>query len=59
MAKAITDELIEFISLIGTAGEVHDQMQRFIDGGVTSPSVSALDKSRLDASLGAFARRTA
>ena len=34
-------------------------MQRFIDGGVTSPSVCALAKSRLDASLGAFARRTA
>ena len=28
-----------------------------IDGGVTSPSVCALDKSRLDAALGAFARR--
>ena len=26
-------------------------------GGVTSPSVCALDKGRLDASLGAFARR--
>ena len=57
VAKAITDELIDSISLIGTEGEVRDQMQRFIDGGVTSPSVCALDKGRLDASLGAFARR--
>ena len=57
VAKAITDELVDSISLIGTEGEVHDRMQRFIDGGVTSPSVCALDKSRLDASLGAFARR--
>lgn len=57
VAKAITDELVDSISLIGTEGDVRDRMQRFIDGGVTSPSVCALDKSRLDASLGAFARR--
>ena len=57
VAKAITDELIDSIALIGTEGEVHEQMQRFIDGGVTSPSVCALDKSRMDDTLGAFARR--
>ena len=57
VAKAITDELIDSIALIGTEGEVHDQMQRFIDGGVTSPSVCALDESRMEDTLGAFARR--
>ena len=57
VATAITDELVDSISLVDTEGAVRDRMQRSIDGGVTSPSVCGLDNSRLDATRGAFARR--
>ena len=39
------------------SNEAGGQVRSKGDGGVTSPCVCALDKSRLDASLGAFARR--
>ena len=53
---AISDELADSIALVGSAGEVRERLTRYVDAGVTSPSVCALDRSRQLESLLAFAR---
>jgi probable F420-dependent oxidoreductase len=53
VAAAISDELIDSITLIGSAGEVRERLQGYIDAGVTSPNVCALEASRLEDSLDA------
>lgn len=53
VAAAISDELVDSITLIGTAEHVRERLQGYIDAGVTSPNVCALDASRLEVSLDA------
>ena len=52
---AVTDELADSITLVGTEGQIRERLQRYIDAGVTSPSVCALDRARQVQSLLAFA----
>ena len=44
---------------IGSEGHVRDRLMRYVEAGVTSPSVCALDKGRQEVSLLAFARSKA
>ena len=52
---AISDELADSIALVGSEGEVRERLTRYVDAGVTSPSVCALDRSRQLESLLPFA----
>jgi probable F420-dependent oxidoreductase len=55
VAKAVTDEIVDSITLIGTASQVRDRLMQYVEGGVTSPAVCAVDESRSVESLSAFA----
>lgn len=50
------DAFVPVDRIATVVGIVRDAAEAAGRGGVTSPSVCALDKGRLDASLGAFAR---
>lgn len=41
--RAVTDELVDAIALIGTATEVRDRLEQYLDAGVDSPALAAMD----------------
>jgi probable F420-dependent oxidoreductase len=57
VAKAVTDEIVDSITLIGTSEQVRERLMQYVDGGVDSPIVCALNERRSVQSLSAFSRK--
>lgn len=52
--RAVTDALIDSITLIGTASEVREQLERYTDAGVDSPALAAMNRVSAYETLRAF-----
>jgi probable F420-dependent oxidoreductase len=52
---AVTDALIDSISLIGTAAQVRDRLEQYLDAGIDSPAVAAMDRDTAYDTLRALA----
>lgn len=52
---ALTDELVDAITLVGTATEVRDRLGRYLDAGIDSPAVAAMDRATATETLLAVA----
>jgi probable F420-dependent oxidoreductase len=52
---AVTDELIDSISIIGSAHQVRERLEQYLDAGVDSPALAAMDRATAYDTLRAFA----
>jgi probable F420-dependent oxidoreductase len=55
--QALTDELIDSVSLIGDASYCRERLAMYLDAGITSPCLSAIDSSRIATSLAELSAR--
>lgn len=58
VSRALTDELVDSVSLIGSAEHCRARLARYLDAGITSPSLAPIEPSRATDSLEALSRLT-